>query len=125
MRPTVSTSGRRLATVLFTDIVSSTELAARLGDRQWRELLAVYRGMVRRLLRLTGGREIDNAGDGFFAVFDHPAGAIGCACALSDDVHAKGLEVRSGIHMGEVETAGAKLGGIAVHIGARICAQAG
>jgi hypothetical protein len=114
-----------VVTVLFTDIVSSTELAARIGDRRWRELLADYRGMVRRTLRRTGGREIDDAGDGFFAVFEHPAGAIACACALSEDVHAKGLEVRSGIHMGEVETVGAKLGGIAVHIGARVCAQAG
>jgi Adenylate and Guanylate cyclase catalytic domain len=111
--------------VLFTDIVSSTELAARIGDRQWRELLAVYRGMVRRTLRRTNGREIDDAGDGFFAVFDHPAGAIACACMLTDEVRTKGLEVRSGIHIGEVETVGAKLGGIAVHIGARVCAQAG
>jgi len=111
--------------VLFTDIVSSTELAARIGDRQWRELLAVYRGMVRRTLRGTGGREIDDAGDGFFAVFDHPAGAIACATSLSDQVQTMGLEVRSGMHMGEVETVGAKLGGIAVHIGARVCAQAG
>jgi Adenylate and Guanylate cyclase catalytic domain/NHL repeat len=114
-----------VVTVLFTDIVSSTELAARIGDRRWRELLAEYRGMVRRTLRRTGGREIDDAGDGFFAVFDHPAGAIACACMLSDEVLTKGLEVRSGMHMGEVETVGAKLGGIAVHIGARVCAQAG
>jgi Adenylate and Guanylate cyclase catalytic domain/NHL repeat len=112
-------------TVLFTDIVSSTELAARIGDRRWRELLADYRGIVRRTLRRTGGREIDDAGDGFFAVFEHPAGAIACACALSEEVQTKGLEVRSGIHMGEVETVGAKLGGIGVHIGARVCAQAG
>jgi class 3 adenylate cyclase len=119
------TSGRRLATVLFTDIVSSTELAARLGDRQWRELLAVYRRTVRQTLRRTGGREIDNAGDGFFADFDHPTSAIACACLLTDELRAKGLEVRSGIHMGEVETVGGKLGGIAVHIGARICAEAG
>jgi class 3 adenylate cyclase len=125
MHPRASSSGRRLVTVLFTDIVASTELAARMGDRQWRELLAVYRGMVRRTLRHTGGREIDDAGDGFFAVFDHPAGAIACACMLRDEVRTKGLEIRSGMHMGEVETVGAKLGGIAVHIGARICAQAG
>ncbi len=111
--------------MLFTDIVSSTELAARIGDRRWREVLADYRGMVRRTLRRTGGREIDDAGDGFFAVFEHPAGAIACACALSEEVQTKGLEVRSGIHMGEVETVGAKLGGIGVHIGARVCAQAG
>jgi class 3 adenylate cyclase len=125
MHPRASSSGRRLVTVLFTDIVSSTEMAARLGDRQWRELLAVYRGVVRRTLRRTGGREIDDAGDGFFAVFDHPAGAIACACNLRDEVRTNGLEVRSGIHMGEVETVGAKLGGIAVHIGARVCARAG
>jgi hypothetical protein len=114
-----------VVTVLFTDIVSSTELAARIGDRRWRELLAEYRGIVRRALRRTGGREIDDAGDGFFAVFEHPADAIACACMLSDEVRTKGLEVRSGMHMGEVETVGAKLGGIAVHIGARVCAQAG
>lgn len=120
-----STSGRRLATVLFTDIVSSTELAVRIGDRRWRELLAAYRAMVRRTLRRTRGREIDDAGDGFFAVFEHPADAIACACILAEEVRTKGLEVRSGIHMGEVETTGAKLGGIAVHIGARVCSQAG
>lgn len=125
MHHRASTSGRRLATVLFTDIVSSTELAARLGDRQWHELLAEYHRTVRRTLQRTGGREIDNAGDGFFAVFDQPAGALACGCALSADLHAKGLEVRSGIHMGEMETVGAKLGGIAVHIGARVCAEAG
>lgn len=81
--------------------------------------------MVRRALRHTGGREIDDAGDGFFAVFEHPADAIACACILAEEVRTKGLEVRSGIHMGEVETTGAKLGGIAVHIGARVCSQAG
>jgi hypothetical protein len=111
--------------VLFTDIVSSTELAASIGDRQWRERLAAYRALVRDALRRTRGREVDDAGDGFFAVFEHPADAIGCACLLTEEVRSRGLEVRSGIHMGEVETAGAKLGGIAVHIGARVCAQAG
>ncbi len=120
-----STSGRRLATVLFTDIVGSTELAVRIGDRKWRELLAAYRAMVRQALRRTRGREIDDAGDGFFAVFEHPADAIACACILAEEVRTKGLEVRSGIHTGEVETTGAKLGGIAVHIGARVCSQAG
>jgi class 3 adenylate cyclase/DNA-binding beta-propeller fold protein YncE len=118
-------SGRRVATVLFTDVVGSTELAARIGDRKWRELLATYRALVRRTLRRTGGREVDDAGDGFFAVFDHPADAIACACLLADEVRASGLEVRSGIHMGEAETAGPKPGGIAVHIGARVCSQAG
>jgi hypothetical protein len=114
-----------LATVLFTDIVSSTELAASIGDRRWRTLLAAYRALVRETLRKTRGREIDDAGDGFFAVFEHPADAIACACLLTEEVRTQGLEVRSGIHMGEVETTGAKLGGIAVHIGARVCAQAG
>jgi class 3 adenylate cyclase len=125
MTSRASSSGRRLATVLFTDIVGSTELAASIGDRHWRELLAAYRAMVRRALRSTHGREIDDAGDGFFAVFDHPADAIACACLLTEEVRTQGLEVRSGIHMGEVETTGAKLGGIAVHIGARVCSQAG
>jgi class 3 adenylate cyclase len=125
MPPRASTSGRRLATVLFTDIVASTERAVSIGDRRWRELLATYRTMVRRALRSTRGREIDDAGDGFFAVFEHPADAIACACMLADEVRTHGLEVRSGIHMGEVETTGAKLGGIAVHIGARVCSQAG
>ncbi len=125
MRSRARGSGRRLATVLFTDIVSSTELAATIGDRQWRALLAAYRAMVRDALRRTRGREIDDAGDGFFAVFEHPADAIACACLLTEEVRTKGLEVRSGIHMGEVETTGTKLGGIAVHIGARVCAQAG
>jgi class 3 adenylate cyclase len=125
MRSRARSSGRRLATVLFTDIVSSTELAASIGDRQWRELLAAYRALVRDALRQMRGRDIDDAGDGFFAVFEHPADAIACACLLTQEVRSRGLEVRSGIHMGEVETAGAKLGGIAVHIGARVCAQAG
>jgi class 3 adenylate cyclase len=125
MRSGARSAGRHLATVLFTDIVSSTELAARIGDRQWRAVLAAYRAMVRETLRRTRGREIDDAGDGFFAVFEHPADAITCACLLAQEVRSQGLEVRSGIHMGEVETTGAKLGGIAVHIGARVCAQAG
>jgi class 3 adenylate cyclase len=125
MPPRASTSGRRLATVLFTDIVASTERAVSIGDRRWHELLATYRTMVRRALRSTRGREIDDAGDGFFAVFEHPADAIACACMLADEVRTHGLEVRSGIHMGEVETTGAKIGGIAVHIGARVCSQAG
>jgi class 3 adenylate cyclase len=125
MRSRARSSGRRLATVLFTDIVSSTELAASIGDRRWRALLAAYRAMVRDALRRTHGREVDDAGDGFFAVFEHPADAIACGCLLTEEVRTKGLEVRSGIHMGEVETTGAKIGGIAVHIGARVCAQAG
>jgi len=111
---------RRLATVFFTDMVGSTELAARLGDRRWRLLLSTYHRSVRLALRQNGGREVDNAGDGFFAVFDQPARAIACACQLTDTLHASGIEVRTGVHMGEVERVGAKLGGIAVHIGSRV-----
>jgi class 3 adenylate cyclase len=125
MRSRARASGRRLATVLFVDMVSSTELAARLGDRRWHELLARYRRIVRQTLRRAGGREVDNAGDGFFAVFDEPTSAIACACALTDDLRTEGIEVRSGLHMGEVETEGGKLSGIGVHIGARVSAQAG
>lgn len=125
MRGRARGSGRRLATVLFVDMVSSTELAARLGDRRWHELLGRYRRIVRQTLRRAGGREVDNAGDGFFAVFDEPASAIACACALTDDLRREGVEVRSGLHMGEVETVGGKLSGIGVHIGARVSAQAG
>src|SRR5437016_8873840 len=118
-------SGRRLATVFFTDMVAATALATRLGDRRWRDFLAVYRQIVRQTLRRTGGREVDNAGDGFFAVFDQPTGALACASAMTDALHAAGMDVRTGIHMGEVETAGDKMGGIAVHIGARVAAMAG
>jgi YVTN family beta-propeller protein len=111
---------RRLATVFFTDMVGSTELAARLGDRRWRLLLSTYHRSVRRALRQNGGREVDNAGDGFFAVFDQPARAIACATQLTDALHVSGIEVRTGVHMGEVERVGAKFGGIAVHIGSRV-----
>jgi class 3 adenylate cyclase/streptogramin lyase len=115
---------RRLATVFFTDMVGSTEIAARLGDRRWRALLADYHRVVRHAFRNHRGREVDNAGDGFFAVFDQPAQAIACACELTDDLHHAGIEVRTGIHVGEVEQVGVKLGGIAVHIGARVAAAA-
>jgi len=111
---------RRLATVFFTDMVGSTELAARLGDRRWRLLLSTYHRAVRRALRQNGGREVDNAGDGFFAMFDQPARAIACACELTDTLHTAGIEVRTGVHMGEVERVGPKFGGIAVHIGSRV-----
>ena len=115
---------RRLAAVFFTDMAGSTELAARLGDLRWQALLAEYHKTVRRVLRNNRGREVDNAGDGFFAEFDQPARAISCACELTDELHSAGIEVRTGIHMGEVEQVGAKLGGIAVHIGARVGATA-
>ena len=111
---------RVLSTVLFTDIVGSTALAEELGDARWRGLLADHHRVVRRLLRRHRGREVDTAGDGFFATFAQPADAIACALEAADAVGALGIQVRAGIHTGEVEPMGAKVGGIAVHLGARI-----
>ena len=119
-----SGSERRLATVLFSDIVGSTELAARLGDRAWRELLARFFGLVRAQLALHGGHEVDTAGDGVFATFNGPARAVACALALAREARSLGLEIRAGLHTGEIEASGAKVAGIAVHIGARVMAQA-
>jgi class 3 adenylate cyclase len=116
---------RVLATVLFTDIVGSTEKATELGDRVWKELLERHHATVRALLGRYRGTEIDTAGDGFFASFDGPARAIRCAGAISEAVQRFGLEVRSGLHTGEVETINDKVGGIAVAIGARVAAKAG
>jgi class 3 adenylate cyclase/esterase/lipase len=115
---------RVLVTVMFADIVGSTERAVAVGDRRWRELLDGYLGLARRQLERFRGREVDVAGDGLFAVFDGPARAIRCACALRDAVHQLGLEVRVGLHTGECEVSGAKVSGIAVHTGARIAAAA-
>lgn len=115
---------RVLATVLFADIVSSTELAAQLGDRAWRDLLEGYYGVARREVAQFRGREIDTAGDGFFATFDGPARAIRSACAIRDAAASIGLTVRTGLHTGECEKLGEKVGGLAVHIGARVAAQA-
>jgi class 3 adenylate cyclase/DNA-binding beta-propeller fold protein YncE len=115
---------RVLATVLFTDIVGSTELAARLGDRRWRDLVGRHHRLVRRELKRRGGREIDVAGDGFFALFDRPVRAIECATAIVEGVRSLGLEIRAGVHTGEVELRGRTAGGIAVHIGARVLAAA-
>jgi pimeloyl-ACP methyl ester carboxylesterase len=115
---------RVLATVQFTDIVQSTERAAALGDRKWREALERFQAMVRETLREHRGREIDTAGDGFLAAFDGPARAIRCAAAVRSGARSQGLEVRAGVHTGECELIGGKLGGIAVHIGARVAAQA-
>jgi class 3 adenylate cyclase len=115
---------RVLVTVMFTDIVGSTERAAAVGDRRWRELLDGYLGVARRQLERFRGREIDVAGDGLFATFDGPARAIRCACAIRDAVPQLGLEVRAGLHTGECEIAGAKVSGIAVHTGARIATAA-
>jgi class 3 adenylate cyclase len=115
---------RVLATVLFTDIVGSTEKAHDLGDRRWRELLEQHHDVVRRALERFQGREVDTAGDGFLATFDGPARAIRCACAIRDGLRDVGLEVRSGLHTGECERLGDKVAGVAVHTGARVSALA-
>ncbi|HSW27346.1 MAG TPA: adenylate/guanylate cyclase domain-containing protein [Burkholderiaceae bacterium] len=115
---------RVLATVLFTDIVGSTDLAARLGDRAWHGLLEQHHALVRRELARFRGREVDTAGDGFFATFDGPARAIRCACSIRDAVRELGIAIRAGLHTGEVELTGDKIAGIAVHIGARVAAAA-
>jgi len=117
--------GRALATVLFTDIVGSTELASELGDVHWKQVLATHHGVVRKTLKKYNGREIDTAGDGFFATFARPADAIRCASDIIDQLREIGIHIRAGIHMGEVEQMGAKVGGIAVHIGARVASKAG
>jgi class 3 adenylate cyclase/pimeloyl-ACP methyl ester carboxylesterase len=116
---------RVLATVLFTDIVNSTQKAAELGDDKWRALLEEHHATVRRLLARYRGTEVDTAGDGFFATFDGPARAIRCAQAIRDAVARLGLEVRAGLHTGECETIDGKVGGIAVVIGARVGTKAG
>jgi class 3 adenylate cyclase len=115
---------RVLATILFTDIVGSTAKAAELGDARWRELLQQHHAVVRRQLARFQGREVDTAGDGFFASFDGPARAIRCADAITKGVGELGLEVRAGLHTGECETVEGKIGGIAVHIGARVAHEA-
>jgi len=115
---------RVLATVLFTDIVGSTERAADLGDRRWHELVDEHHSRVRRELERSHGREIDTAGDGFFASFDGPARAIRAACAIRESVKALGIEIRAGLHTGECELMQGKIGGIAVNTGARIASLA-
>ncbi len=114
-----------LSTVLFTDVVGSTERAAALGDRAWAELVERHHTVVRRQLDRFRGREIDTAGDGFFASFDGPIRAIRCARAVGESVRDLGLDVRAGLHTGECEVVGDKLGGLAVNIGARVASQAG
>jgi class 3 adenylate cyclase/streptogramin lyase len=117
--------GRRFATVLFTDIVGSTDIAAELGDHRWRELVRRHHAIVRTELKRFDGREMDTAGDGFFVVFDSPGAAIRCACAISERVRQVGLEVRAGLHGGEVELGGGKASGIAVNTAARVMSIAG
>ncbi|MHA7653675.1 adenylate/guanylate cyclase domain-containing protein [Mycobacterium sp. ML4] len=116
---------RVLATVLFTDIVDSTWRAATMGDRDWRALLDAHDAVVRSQLARFRGREVSTSGDGFLAMFDGPQRAIRCAMAIRDAVQALGIEVRAGLHTGEVEVRGDDIGGIAVHIGARVSALAG
>ena len=116
-------SDRVLATVLFTDIAGSTAKLAELGDRRWKELVQQHHTLVRRQLVRFSGREIDTAGDGFFASFDGPARAIRCAGAITNAVRDLGLDVRAGLHTGECELVNGKVGGIAVHIGARVAAE--
>ncbi|MEH2488163.1 adenylate/guanylate cyclase domain-containing protein [Bradyrhizobium sp. AZCC 2230] len=116
---------RVLATVLFTDIVGSTEKAASLGDRRWRALLDDHHAMVRGILTRFRGHEIKTTGDGFFATFDGPARGVRCARAIADEVRSLGIDIRAGLHTGECEIIGDDVGGIAVHIGARVAALAG
>jgi class 3 adenylate cyclase len=115
---------RALQTVMFTDIAASTERAAALGDRRWRELLEHHHSVVREQLSSYGGREVKTMGDGFLATFDGPARAIRCACAIAERSSAGGLEVRAGVHTGECDLIGDDVGGMAVHIGARVGALA-
>jgi class 3 adenylate cyclase len=116
---------RVLATVLFTDIVDSTRRAAEIGDRDWRALLDAHDAVVRSQLARFRGREVNTSGDGFLAMFGGPQRAIRCAMAIRDAVQALGIEVRAGLHTGECEVRGDDIGGIAVHIGARVSALAG
>jgi class 3 adenylate cyclase len=116
---------RVLATVMFTDIVGSTQRAAEVGDGRWRELRGTWHTMMRRELAAFRGRKVDTAGDGLLATFDGPARAIRCACSVRERVHALGLQVRTGLHTGECELVGDGVVGIAVHIGARVAALAG
>jgi class 3 adenylate cyclase len=114
-----------LATVLFTDIVGSTARQAELGDRRWAELVREHHAVVRGCLARYRGRELDTAGDGFFAAFDGPARGIRCAQAIVDEVGRLGIEVRAGLHTGECRTVDEKIGGLAVSIGARVSSLAG
>ena len=116
---------RVLATVLFTDIVGSTEKASALGDQRWRDLLDKHHAAIRRNLARFRGHEVKTTGDGFLATFDGPARAVRCACAITEEIKPLGIEIRAGLHTGECEMIGDDVGGIAVHIGARVAALAG
>ena len=116
---------RVLATIMFTDVVGSTERAAEMGDRVWKQLLERHHQVVRAMLGRYRGAEIDTAGDGFFATFDGPGRAVRCAQAIIAAMQPLGVELRAGVHTGEVERIGGKLGGLAVHVGARVGSVAG
>lgn len=124
-KPSNAIGDRVLATILFTDLVGSTELAARLGDRAWRDKLAEYHSLVGRALDRFRGREIITTGDGVLAIFDSPARAVRCASALAHEAAEDGVVQRAGIHTGEIEFADADVRGLAVHLAARIAAAAG
>ncbi len=122
----MSRRGRsKLVTILFTDIVGSSDIAVAVGDRRWKVLLEAHNRIVRQALRRHGGKELDTAGDGFFAVFDRQAESIRCAVEIVEGVREIGLEVRAGLHVGEAELIGGKVGGVAVHTGARVGAIGG
>ena len=123
--PVTPKTDRVLLTVLFTDIVASTERAAELGDTRWRELLAAHDDLLVREVKRQGGRVVDTTGDGVFATFDGPARAVRCARTAAETVRQLGVEIRAGVHTGECELIGDDVGGIAVHIGARVVALAG
>lgn len=113
-----------MATVLFTDIVNSTQKAAQVGDRRWHDLLESHHALVRREIARFRGREIKTTGDGFLATFDGPARAVFCALALCDGIRSLDLDMRAGVHTGECEVIGDDIGGVAVHIAARILSRA-
>ena len=123
--PVEASVDRELSTVLFTDIVGSTDLAARLGDAQWLDLRAAHDDVVRRHLAAFRGREVKTTGDGFLATFDGPARAVQCASLIRDSVRSLGVEIRAGLHTGEIELLDGDIGGIAVHLAARIMGVAG
>jgi class 3 adenylate cyclase len=121
----VAPGERMLATVLFTDIVGSTEQASRIGDRQWSRLLDTHDRVARELVERSGGRLVKSTGDGILATFDRPGAAIRCATRLRDRLHEVGIEIRAGLHTGEIQPRGADVGGIAVHVAARVMGAAG
>ena len=124
--PRSGSEGERvLTTMLFTDIVGSAQRLITLGDRRWREILIQYRVLVRRELAHYGGHEVETVGDSFFATFDSPASAVRCACAIRETVQELGIEIRAGVHAGEVEHEGEDLVGITIYVGARVAEMAG